>query len=573
MSQSTELMVEELRKIGMVPVIVLDSAEDAAPVADALCKGGIPCAEVTFRTAAAAEVISEMTKSHPEMLVGAGTVLTREQVDRALEAGAKFIVSPGLNPEVVTYCQEKDVPVIPGIATPSEMEQAIGLGLSAVKFFPAEAAGGLKMIKAMSGPYTNMKFMPTGGITMKNMMEYLNTSCIFACGGSFVVTKEMVKEKRFDKIEAIAREVSDMIHNTQPEEKKEQRAHIMPEMFADKGKKVVTLGEIMLRLQPELNKRFLQAEDYQVVYGGSEANIAVSLANFGLESRYVTKLPDNDIAQAGINYLRSYGVDTSRIVRGGNRMGIYFIEKGASQRPSKVVYDRQGSSMAEASPEDFDWDKVFKDAMWFHFSGISVSISEKAAQVCKVACREAHKRGIFVSCDANYRKNLGTLEHFGEKIRAMSKDIDAFWGVTTRDYLDKMLGIKVDDSKFSPDTPEEEKVAATLTEELELEFTVITKRNTHSASDNDFSAMLYQNGHAYRSNTYSMHIVDRVGGGDAFAAGLIYAQIMGYKPEQVIEFAAAAACLKHSIEGDSNLVTASEVEQLALGDGSGAVQR
>lgn len=591
MNQSTEQIVEELEQIQVVPVIVLESAEDAVPVADALCKGGIPCAEVTFRTQAAAKVIRQMTQAHPEMLVGAGTVLTIEQVDEAVEAGAKFIVSPGLNPEIVTYCKEKQIPMMPGVVTPSEVEQAMSLGLRAVKFFPAEAAGGLKMLKSMTSPYGAMRFMPTGGITMDNMCEYLECSFIFCCGGSFLVTKDMVEKKEYHRIEETAHKVMELLGKEEGSEVKTnitihldreadpiKKVHskMFPEIFgADthKAKKVVTLGEIMLRLEPDACRRFVQAEEYQVVYGGSEANVAVSLANFGIPSTFVTKLPDNDIAQAGINYLRAYGVDTSHIVRGGNRMGIYFIEKGASQRPSKVVYDRAGSSMSEAVEEDFDWDEIFKDAMWFHFSGITVSLSEQAAVLCEAACREAKKRGIYISCDANYRKNLGSLEQFGSTMKKLSPYLDAFWGVTSREYLRSMFGIEIRDEQFSSDTPEEEKVAATLSEAFDLDLTVITKRNTRSASDNDFSAMLYQNKRAYRSQKYSMHIVDRVGGGDAFAAGLIYSQIKGYEPKDAIEFAAAAACLKHSIEGDSNLVTATEVEQLALGNASGAVQR
>ncbi len=199
-------VIEEISKIGIVPVIALDSASDAEPLAKALCEGGLPCAEVTFRTAAAEESIRIMAEKFPEMLVGAGTVLTTEQVDRAVAAGAKFIVSPGLNPKVVAYCTSKNIPVIPGCANPSDIEQAIELGLDVVKFFPAEAAGGLKMIKAMSAPYTSVKFMPTGGINADNLIDYLNFGKIVACGGSWMVSKDMVAAGNFDKITALTKE-------------------------------------------------------------------------------------------------------------------------------------------------------------------------------------------------------------------------------------------------------------------------------------------------------------------------------------------------------------------------------
>ena len=209
---------EQFRKIGIVPVVVLDDAKDAEPLADALMEGGLPCAEVTFRTAAAADVIKIMTEKYPEMLVGAGTVLTKEQVDRAVEAGARFIVSPGLNPEIVKYCQEKGVPVTPGTQTPSEMEQALALGLDFVKFFPAEPAGGLKMIKAVAAPYVGLSFMPTGGINAGNVKDYLAYDRIVACGGSWMATKAMVNEGKFEEITRLTREAADIVREVRSAE-------------------------------------------------------------------------------------------------------------------------------------------------------------------------------------------------------------------------------------------------------------------------------------------------------------------------------------------------------------------
>ena len=202
---------EQFKKIGIIPVVVLDDAKDAAPLAEALCEGGLPCAEVTFRTAAAADVIRIMSEKYPEMLVGAGTVLTKEQVDRAVECGAKFIVSPGLNPEIVKYCISKGIPVTPGTQTPSEMEQAIELGLEVVKFFPAEPAGGLKMIKAVAAPYVGLQFMPTGGISAANVREYLKFDRIIACGGSWMVKADLVKAGKFDEIKALSAEAAAIV--------------------------------------------------------------------------------------------------------------------------------------------------------------------------------------------------------------------------------------------------------------------------------------------------------------------------------------------------------------------------
>ena len=208
---SMDTVLKQLQNLGIVPVVVLDNAKEAEALAKALCEGGIPCAEVTFRTEAAEESIRIMTKKFSEMLIGAGTVLTTEQVDRAIAAGAKFIVSPGLNPKVVAYCQEKGIPVTPGVQTPSEIEQALEFGLDAVKFFPAEAAGGLTMIKALAGPYVNVKFMPTGGISLKNAPEYLSCNKVFAVGGSWIAKKELINAGKFDEIAALAKEAVAMV--------------------------------------------------------------------------------------------------------------------------------------------------------------------------------------------------------------------------------------------------------------------------------------------------------------------------------------------------------------------------
>ena len=209
-------ILETISKIGIVPVVKLDDAKDAGPLADALCKGGIPCAEVTFRTGAAAEAISIMTKTHPDMIVGAGTVLTTEQVDKAVEAGAKFIVSPGLNPKVVKYCVDKNIPITPGVNSPSEIETAIEFGLEVVKFFPAEQSGGIAKIKAMAAPYVNMKFMPTGGINAKNLISYLDFPKVIACGGSWMVPGDLIANGEFDKIEELTREAVNVVKEIRP---------------------------------------------------------------------------------------------------------------------------------------------------------------------------------------------------------------------------------------------------------------------------------------------------------------------------------------------------------------------
>lgn len=563
-------VLERIEKFKMVPVIAIENVKDAAPLAKALCKGGLPCAEVTFRFPSADECIKEMKKACPEMLVGAGTVLSREQVDAAIEAGAEFIVSPGLNEDTVKYCQEKNICVIPGIATPGEIEKAISLGLDTVKFFPAEANGGVKMLKALSAPYNKMKFMPTGGISKDNMDSYYKMKNVIACGGSFMVPTKNISEGKFEEIEQMTKEVVRLL--SEKSEIQVEKSNIDVRKLSDK--KVVTFGEIMLRLAPIGYERFVQADSLGATFGGGEANVSVSLANFGTDTSFVTKLPSHEIGQCAVNSLRKYGVDTSLIVRGGERVGIYYLEKGASQRPSKVIYDRAGSAVAKASKSDFDWDKIFDGAGWFHFTGITPALSDELAEICEEACKKAKEKGIVISCDLNYRNKLWSKEKAGKVMDGLCKYVDVC--IANEEDANDVFGIKADNTdvtKGNIDTEGYKSVASKLKDRFGFSYVAITLRESISANDNKWAAMLYDGKDYFFSKKYNVHIVDRVGGGDSFGAGLIYSIMNGYDAQDTIEFAVAASCLKHSIEGDFNFVSVEEVKKLALGDGSGRVQR
>mgnify|MGYP001198613424 CR=1 FL=1 len=338
--------------------------------------------------------------------------------------------------------------------------------------------------------------------------------------------------------------------------------------------KVVTFGEIMLRLAPPGYLRFVQADSFEATYGGGEANVAVSLANFGVDAAFVTKLPKHEIGQAAVNSLRRFGVDTSWIVRGGDRLGIYFIEKGASQRPSKVIYDRAGSSIATAQKEDFEWDKIFEGAEWFHFTGITPALGPNVAGICVEACKTAKEKGITISCDLNYRKKLWTREQAGRTMSELMKYVDVC--IANEEDAEMVFGIRAEDTDISGGKLSHEgysKVARKLADTFILSKVAITLRSSISASDNNWAAMLYDGKECFFSKTYPVHIVDRVGGGDSFGAGLIYGLLKGMSAKETLEFAVAASCLKHSIEGDFNHVSVDEVKSLAGGDGSGRVQR
>jgi len=340
------------------------------------------------------------------------------------------------------------------------------------------------------------------------------------------------------------------------------------------AKKVVTFGELMLRLAPEGYNRFIQADRYNATYGGGEANVSVSLANYGIDAKFVTKLPKNEIGQAGINALRFYGVDTSDIVRGGKRVGIYFLEKGASQRPSKVIYDRAGSSIAEAIINDFDWEKIFEGVDWFHFTGITPALGRNVYEICMDACKAAKKQGITVSCDLNYRNKLWTKEEAKSAMTELCKYVDVC--IANEEDAADVFGIVAQETDLTNGKLNHEgymSVAKQLADKFGFKKVAITLRESLSANDNGWSAMLYENGEYFFSKRYMVHIVDRVGGGDSFGGGLIYASLEGFDSQNAIEFATAASCLKHTIEGDFNAVSVAEVKTLSDGDGSGRVQR
>jgi len=338
--------------------------------------------------------------------------------------------------------------------------------------------------------------------------------------------------------------------------------------------RVVCFGEIMLRLSPPGFQRFVQAGSFDVVYGGGEANVAVSLANFGTNTAYVTKLPDNPLGQAAVNELRKYGVDTGPVIRGGERIGIYYLEKGAAQRPSKVIYDRKHSSISQVLPGEFDWNSILDGAGWFHFTGITPALGENVAEVTMEACKAAKAKGISVSCDLNYRKNLWSSEKAGQVMEKLMQFVDVC--IANEEDAEKVFGIRADDTDISSGKLSNEgykRVASELVKRFAIKKAAVTLRGSISASDNNWGAMLYDGKEYAFSTNYHVHIVDRVGAGDSFAAGLIYALVNGYNTVDAVEFAAAASCLKHSVEGDFNQVTVDEIKALIKDGGSGRVQR
>lgn len=343
------------------------------------------------------------------------------------------------------------------------------------------------------------------------------------------------------------------------------------------GRKVVTMGEIMLRLSTPGHERFIQADEFQACYGGGEANVAVSLANYGYHAEFVTAVPDNSIGECAVAALRKYGINTEHIVRSGERLGIYFLESGSAMRASNVIYDRAHSSISTVKPGEFDFGEIFKDADWFHFTGITPAISDSAIELTEAALKAAKAAGVTVSVDLNFRKKLWTSEKAKKVMTKLMDYVDVCIG--NEEDAEKVLGFQVkatDVTKGELNLEGYRDVFGRMADRFGFKYIVSSLRQSYSASNNGWSACIMdgKTRKFYHSKTYSITpIVDRVGGGDSFAAGLICGLLDGKDMEQSLEFAVAASALKHTIPGDFNLVTREEVENLAGGDGSGRVQR
>ncbi|MCI8487772.1 MAG: sugar kinase [Clostridia bacterium] len=326
--------------------------------------------------------------------------------------------------------------------------------------------------------------------------------------------------------------------------------------------KAVTLGEFLLRLSPRGDERLVQSEQFEAVYGGGEANVAVSLACFGINAAFVTKLPAHEIGQSAVNSLRRFGVDTSEIVRGGDRMGIYFFEKGAGQRAGKVIYDRKNSAFALSEPNEYDWKRILDGANRLHVSGITPALSENAAEITREAMAAAKKAGVKISFDPNYRSSLWDKETAAKVLKPLCRMADVL--ITNAGQGADIFGVKFE---------RDQDLAAYLNKEYGCEIIALSQRITHTAQLQEYGAMLYCGGKVYEEPLKEMYVSERIGGGDAFAAGLIYALMNGYEPQKTISFAVAAARIKHTVRGDCNLASVREVEDFARGDSLGAIRR
>ena len=555
-----EAITREIEAHGVVAIIRMKEPDRLRAVIDALAAGGLRAIEVTMTVPGAIDLIAQIAPTLPrDFLFGAGTVLDADTASRAIDAGARFIVSPVFRKAVIDACHRRGVPALPGCLTPTEILDAWDAGADIVKVFPATTLGP-GYLKDVRAPLPQVKLMPTGGVTHR-------------------------QRRRLDQgrrgrggCRQRARRQPGHCRGAISSTRRERAAHRgqRPRGAEPLMLKVVTFGEIMLRLSPPGFERLLQSPELVATFGGGEANVAVSLALFGLDSWYVTRLPKNPIGDAAIRVLRAEGVRTDAIERGGDRLGVYFVESGASQRASVVVYDRARSAISEMEPATVNWPTLFSGAAWFHVTGITPALGPKAAACTAEALAAAKKAGARVSVDLNFRKKLWSEAAAQQTMRPLMAYVDLV--IANEEDIQSVLGLAVEGADVTTghlDVEAYRRVAERITRDLGPSMVAITLRESVSASDNGWSAVLWD-GTAqqfHRSQRYDVRLVDRIGGGDSFAGGLIYGLVTGRSAADSLRFAVAASALKQSIPGDFNRVSVDEVDRLAAGDASGRVQR
>jgi len=540
--------------------------------------------EIALRSEFAIDGLKAILRKYPEALILAGTVMTPQQAELAIKAGAAGVVSADYIPGVVKICVENDIMCIPGGLSDAgkqlvQKAESYGCSLDELhqkypyqwvyKLFPAFAGEvvNVDISQSLKGPYKGLTVVYTGGITLDTMKEAVkkDPEGIF-CASALT--------KHLDQPELMKKEVKnwkDALKSEPPQPEKKARARKVEKTSAPRA---VTFGELMVRLSPPSGVRLQQAQNLDVNFGGAEANVAVSLARFGIEAAFVTALPENELGENAIDVLRQNGVDTRCIVRKGKRIGIYYLEHGSGPRPSKVIYDREGSAFSEIKPADLDWERILDNSQWFHWTGITPALSDSAAASLREGLEVAKRKRITISTDLNFRLKLWSEEKAREVMTGLMAFVDVLFG-NEEDPI-RVFGLrprKTDVVAGKLDIEGYREVAKELVKRFGFKKVAISLRQSISASENVWSACLFDGKSFYKNPQHRVWIVDRVGTGDAFAAGVIFSLLKGRTDQQALHFGVAAACLKHSIYGDFNLASEEEVERVASGVTSGRVQR
>jgi len=540
--------------------------------------------EVAMRSEYAVDGIKAIVKKFPDAIVLAGTVMTREQAEEAIQAGAAGVVSADYIPAVVDACVEKDVMCVPGGLSDvgkQLVRKAEGYGCSLeelwdkypyqwiYKLFPA-FSGNLSNVDlsiSWKGPYKDLAVIYTGGITLGTLKEAVrkDPDGIF-CASALI--------KHINEPKRMKQEVQQWKDTLKPPLPKVRKASEAKRGEEPLGPRVVTFGEMMIRLSPPQGIRLQSARNFDLNFGGAEANVAVSLARYGINTSFITALPPNDLGDYALRTLRMHGVDTRFILQKGKRIGVYYLEHGSGPRPSKVIYDRAHSAFSEIESSDLDWERILENARWFHWTGITPALGGSVTSSLRQGLEVAKKRGITVSADLNYRKMLWSEDKAKEVMSGLMEYVDVLFG--NEEDPTRVFGVRpkrTDVALGKLNVEDYRELAKTLLKRFGLKKVAVSLRESLSASENIWSACLLSGNKFIKSQKYRVWIVDRVGTGDAFAAGLIYKFLRGEADQEALDFGVAAACLKHSICGDFNLVSVEEVERMVGGETSGRVQR
>jgi 2-dehydro-3-deoxygluconokinase len=575
MGKSKKIFLE-LKKKRLVALLSPQSVEECIKAYEIFQSEGI-LLEIALRSEYALKGIQGIMKKYPQALILAGTVLTKEQAKSAIDLGVSGIVSSDFIPEVIDICLDKQIMCIPGGLTDvgkqlAQKAKIYGCTLEELKekypyqwiykLFPAlvGSTSNLDMAKAWIGPYKDLTVMYSGGISLETIEEcsLKDPQGIFCASA---LTTDLARPE--------------VLKNTIIQWK--TRLSPAPKIL-EKGRlpiiNTVAFGELMLRLSPRPGNRLCDTRELKLNVGGAEANVAVSLANFGFNSCFVTLLPDNSLGDNAIKVLNSYGVDCKFILRRQGRMGLYFLEHGSGFRPSKVIYDRSNSVFSAITPSTIEWDKVMEKKNWFHWTGITPALGKSVLDTLKTSLKIARNKGVTVSADLNFRAKLWEKHTAGRVMAELMPYTDIL--IANEEDPGNVFGITAEGSDIKQgklSIKGYEKVAVELMNRYKFKMVAITLRESTSASENKWSALLYDRKNFFQSPVYNIRVIDRVGTGDAFAAGLIYGILSGKTTQEALNFAVASSCLKHSIYGDFNPVTVSEVERLAKGDRSGRVLR
>ncbi len=540
--------------------------------------------EVAMRSEYAVDGIKAIMKKFPDACVLAGTVMTREQAEEAIQAGAAGIVSADYIPAVVDACVEKDVMCVPGGLSDvgkQLVRKADGYGCSLeelrekypyqwiYKLFPAFSGklSNMDLSHSWKGPYKNLTVIYTGGISLSTLKDAVKKDP----DGVFCASALTKYISELNRMKQEVQQWKDMLKPPLPKVRKIVKIKKEEEPL---GPRVVTFGEMMIRLSPSPGIRLQSARNFDLNFGGAEANVAVSLARHGINTSFVTALPPNDLGDYALRTLRMHGVDTRFILQKGKRIGVYYLEHGSGPRPSKVIYDRAHSAFSEIESSDLDWERILDNVQWFHWTGITPALRDSVASSLRQALELAKMRGITVSADLNYRKMLWSEDKAKEVMTGLMEYVDVLFG--NEEDPTRVFGVRpkrTDVAAGKLNVEDYRELANTLLKRFRLKKVAISLRESLSASENIWSACLLSGNKFIKSQKYRVWIVDRVGTGDAFAAGLIYKYLKGKTDQEALDFGVAAACLKHSICGDFNLVSVEEVERMVGGETSGRVQR